>query len=173
MKALILYDDFVIAAMANAALHRSAQNDNFTVQWNISPWRMDMLKFTRTAQEALAEAIDSHLIVLASNNIKLLPLWLQGWLELWVKNRRIEEAALAIFCLEKAASSSSLSALDLPQFAKRHGLSVFFHDRHAARDGSYFPLGSAIKHELGVLQPTQPAIHVQSQHPFRQWGINE
>src|SRR5271154_5711262 len=65
MKALIIYDDFYSAIKANASLQHSADKADLAVRWNIRPWRVDMLKFPPTADEALTEALDAHLIVLA------------------------------------------------------------------------------------------------------------
>src|SRR5271156_5278076 len=112
MKALVIYDDFVCAEKANAALQHSAQNANVSVQWNIRPWRVDMLKFPPTAEEALTEAIDADLIVFAGRSAQSLPFWLQRWLEHWAKCRRIQDAALAVI---PAQSTDTLSTSATPE----------------------------------------------------------
>src|SRR5580692_4901818 len=96
MKALIIYDNLSSFAKANAALQHSAQNADVNVLWSIRPWRVDMLKFPPTADEALTEAIDAHLIVFAGRCVQSLPFWLQDWLEQWAKYRRVEDAALGV-----------------------------------------------------------------------------
>src|SRR5271154_7288476 len=122
MKALVIYDDFVCAEKANAALQHSAQNANVRVQWTIRPWRVDMLKFPPTAEEALTDAADVHLIVFVGRCAQSFPFWLEHWLEHWAKCRQIEGAALAVFC-EGSGDTTSISAtLELSQFATRHGL---------------------------------------------------
>ena len=72
-----------------------AHRADFAGQWNIRPWRVDLLKFTPTADEALTEALDAHLIVFAGCSAQSLPFWLERWLEQSAKYRRIKDAALA------------------------------------------------------------------------------
>src|SRR5271163_4397673 len=96
MKALVIYEDFACAERANAALQYSAQNADVSVQWNIRPWRVDMLKFPPAAEEALTEAMDAHLIVFVGRRAQSLSFWLQDWLEHWAKYRQIKDAALAV-----------------------------------------------------------------------------
>src|SRR5271169_4058538 len=96
MKALIIYDDFCSAFKANATLLHSAYKADFAVQWNIRPWRVDMLKFPPTADEALTEALDAHLIVFAGQCGQSFPFWLERWVEQWAKHRRVKNAALAV-----------------------------------------------------------------------------
>src|ERR1700677_3691890 len=135
MKALIIYDDFASVMKANSSLQSSAAYPNVNVQWSIRPWRVDMLKFPPTAEEALMDAIDAHLIVFAGRSAHSFPVWLQDWLEHWVKCRQIEGAALAV--IGAGNSETPLSPQpDLTQFARRHGLTVIFDDRGALNNGS-------------------------------------
>jgi hypothetical protein len=60
MKALIIYDGFAAGAKASAALKHSTENLAFDVQWNVRPWRLDMLKFTPTLKQAMKEALDAQ-----------------------------------------------------------------------------------------------------------------
>jgi hypothetical protein len=82
-----------------------------------------LLKFPPTADEALTEALDAHLIVFAGRSAQSLPFWLERW------HRQIKDAALAVV---SAGSSKALSSApaksDLSQFAKRHDLNVIFDD---------------------------------------------
>src|SRR6267378_5802818 len=110
MKALIIYDDFDSAAKANTTLQHSAHKADFTVQWNIRPWRVDLLKFPPTADEALTEALDAHLIVFAGRSAQSLPFWLERWLEQWAKHRRVKDAALAVASAGSSKAISSASA---------------------------------------------------------------
>jgi hypothetical protein len=132
MKALIIYDDFASAMKVNAALQHSAQNMNFSVQWNIRPWRADMLKFPPTSETALSDATDAHLIVFAGRIAQSLPLWLEHWLEHWAKCRQIEDAALAVYYCRGSADAPSIPAtLELSQFATCHGLNFISDDNMA------------------------------------------
>jgi hypothetical protein len=123
MKALILYNDFASAAKANAALQRSAQNVDPATRWDVKPWRVDMLRFPPTAEEALIEAIDAHLIVFAGGGAQALPFWLLNWLEHWAKCRRIDGASLAAIDSKRSGTFATPAASELASFAKRHGLS--------------------------------------------------
>jgi hypothetical protein len=170
MKALVIYDVFVCAEKANAALQHSAQNANVRVQWNIRPWRVDMLKFPPTAEEALTEAMDAHLIVFVGRRAQSLSFWLQDWLEHWAKCRQIKDAALAVIGAGNAEVMSSQS--DLSKFAKLHGLSVIFDGRGVIED-SLFHSGSFQKPEPDR-SPFMPlALDKKTLDLYRGWGINE
>jgi len=78
MKALIINDDFLSATKVNASLKYSARNANFVVQWNIKPWRVELLKFPPAVGDALPEAIDAHLIVFVARDAQC-PLYFQGF----------------------------------------------------------------------------------------------
>jgi hypothetical protein len=129
MKALIIYQNPASAAKVNSALQRAAQHADASVQWIIRPWRVDLLKFPPGAEEALADAVDTHLIVFAGGIEHSLPFWLQHWLEHWTRCRQTGNAALAV-CSEGIADALSISAtLELSDFATRHGLDFIFDDR--------------------------------------------
>jgi hypothetical protein len=138
IRALIIYNDFASAAKANAALLRSAQNVDFATLWEVKPWRLNLLRFPPAAEEALTDAIDSHLIVFAGYSADPLPLWLFGWLEQWVKCRRIEGASLAAIGSKRSDTFAIPTAIELASFAKSHGLS-FVVDEGDASQGSMTP----------------------------------
>ena len=56
MKALIIYDDFAGAARAGAALQHATWSANVSADWDIRPWRTDVLRVASAADEALIEA---------------------------------------------------------------------------------------------------------------------
>jgi hypothetical protein len=89
---LIICDDFASAARANYVLQHSAWSVDFPVLWNVSPWRVDMLKFPPTAEEALTDALDAHLITIADLSAQSLPFRFQGWLDHWAKCRRVNHS---------------------------------------------------------------------------------
>ncbi len=128
MKAFIIYDDFATTLKANAALQLSARYSDVSVQWNITLWRVDMLKCPPAAERALTESIDVHLIVFVGRCAQSPPSWLGHWLEHWAKCRQIEDVALALFCEGGLDALSSPASLELSQFALRHGLEVVFDD---------------------------------------------
>jgi hypothetical protein len=173
MKATIIYDDFDSAAKANTTLQHSAHKADFAVQWNIRPWRVDLLKFPPTADEALTEALDAHLIVFAGRSAQSLPFWLERWLEQWAKYRRIKDAALAVVSAGSAkALSSALARPDLSQFARRHDLSVIFDDNTTTAssliaDGSSFT--EARLHEREQITPQ--TLDTKTRDAYRGWSI--
>jgi hypothetical protein len=173
MKALIIYQDFASAAKANAALQRAAQNSHARVKWNIRPWQVDTLKFLPTAAKALADATDAHLIVFAGGGAQSSSHWLQDWLEQWAGRRQIQTAALAVFDTRNADKLSPAAALDLPQFAKRHGLSIIFDDRGAEEHGPLFPPGFLFDpaQSKSLILPSASDRETYDEH--RGWGINE
>jgi hypothetical protein len=128
MKAFIIYDNFATTLKANAALRHPTRYSDVSVQWNITLWRMDMLKCPPAAETALTEAIDTHLIVFVGRCAQSLPSWLGHWLEHWAKCRLIEDVALAVYCEGGHDALSSPTSLELSQFALRHGLAVVFDD---------------------------------------------
>src|SRR6202020_2400907 len=126
MKALILYHDFAFAVKANAVLQHSAQYSDVQVQWNIRPWRVELVKFPPAAEEAQADAADAHLIVLGSRCALSFPFWLQDWLEQWAKWRQIKDVALALIHEDSGDSLSISPTRELSRFASRHGLNIIF-----------------------------------------------
>jgi hypothetical protein len=174
MKALIIYDNLSSFAKANAALQHSAQNADVNVLWSIRPWRVDMLKFPPTADEALTEAIDAHLIVFAGRCAQSLPFWLNDWLEQWAKYRRVEDAALAVMGAGKAEVPSSVEKSDLSECARQHGLSVLFDDRGVIEDCSLFYTGFLDKPKPPKLSiPPQVLDTKPLDQEYLDWGFNE
>jgi hypothetical protein len=176
MKALLIYQDLASAAKANTALLHSAQNLDFAVQWTIRPWRVDMLKFPPTAEEALTDAADAHLIVFVGRCAQSFPFWLEHWLEHWAKCRQIEDAALAVFC-EGSGDAPSISAtLELSQFATRHGLNFICDDKmesasSSTADRSSFTEGSLHEHTLSVSPITAQTLDTKTRDAYRGWSI--
>jgi hypothetical protein len=76
MTALIIYNDFGTAASANAVLQHSIQHRDISVQWQVRPWRLDVLELSPAAEEALNEAINARLIIFAGHLAQLTPSWL-------------------------------------------------------------------------------------------------
>jgi hypothetical protein len=168
MNALIIYDSFAAAAKANATLKHSTDNLAFDVQWNIKPWRVDMLKFPPTAEEALTEALDAHLIVLAGRIAQPLPAWLLTWLEHWAKCRHVGEAAMAVFGIGKAVQISLLATSNLADFAKQHGLGLFYVESDELEDGQTIGIGSVRELTSGMPPVPQRAMAARIHESFQQ-----
>jgi len=148
MKALIIYEDFASATKAKAALQHAAQHADLGIQWDINPYRADLLKFPPTADAVLAEARDSQLVVLAGRSGQSLPVWLQLWLESWAKSRRIEDAALAVIYAGNADPLPPSAAPGLSTFANRHGLDFIFGDNLAIAPSSMADRSALVEGQL-------------------------
>jgi hypothetical protein len=172
MKALIIYQEFASAAKASATLQHTAyqyaaHDADVRVHWKILPWRLEMLKFPPTAAEALAEAVDAHLIVFVGHCAQAVPGWLHIWLEEWAAHRHVEEAALAVMGDENTGGFTPAAIPELSQFARRHGLSVIFDGQDAVESEAAFPGESLPKLTLPIT-PLIPPVTGQ-----RGWGLNE
>ena len=118
MKALIIYDDFAGAVRASAALHHATLIANVNADWDLRPWRTDVLRVPSAADEALKEAADADLIVFAGSRAYSLPAWLKEWLKRWVMRRQFEDVALAMI-----RGAGTLAVPAVAQLRRFHGLS--------------------------------------------------
>ena len=176
MKALIIYQNLASAVKVSSALQRAGQRADVSVQWIIRPWRVDLLKFPPSAEEALADAVDTHLIVFAGGIKRSLPFWLQHWLEHWTQRRQIRDAALAIFS-EGIADALSISATrELLNFATCHGLDFIFDDRatvapSSSEDRSSFSEGRLRECQLSLSLLLPQTLDTKRRDAYRGWGI--
>jgi hypothetical protein len=169
MKALIIYRNYFSAGKANAMLQRPASSSHFVVEWNVRPWRVDMLKFPPLAKEALADALGAHLIVFTDDCAQSFPFWLEDWLEEWAERRQIIEAVLGVMG-GGAVPFSATPSLSL--FARQHALNVIFDGRVGTNDP---PLWVYPPDESGSeISPVALKLtHVRPQDAHRDWGIND
>jgi len=138
MRVLIIYDDFISAATTNATLQRAARRAGETLKWDVRPWRMKRLQFSRTADQALSDATEARLLVFALRHTLALPAWVLGWLEQWAAIRQTPDAALAITDAGIPNVSLEIATVQLSRFARRCGVSFVRHDRGEADEN--FPL---------------------------------
>ena len=176
MNAVIVYDKFDFAAKADAMLERVAQRTGETAHWKVKPWRADILKLPPAAEEALAEAAEAHLILLAMRQVQSLIPWLLGWLERWALCRQIQEAALAVWGGGNADAGSVRAIPELSHFARRHGLSLIFDDNAMVEDKT-LRLASDLRQREVSLTPTlqhilEQPVRDDGQH-WKHWGIND
>jgi hypothetical protein len=173
MKAIIIYDDFELATKANGILGHAMQHADKTAQWQVKPWRVNLLTLAGIADAALSEAVDAHLIVLALRQSESLPACLRGWLEQWVVRRQVQDAALALWDGENGGMHSASATPELARFAECHGLSFIGNDGNPVEGESARFLDGL--HEREVTQtPTLMHILEQPVHGYHQhWGINE
>jgi hypothetical protein len=170
LKAAVIYDDFDFAARAAALLERAAIHTDEAMQWDIKPWRLDLLKPSALADAALDETIDVDLIVVAASRTHLLPDELLEWLEHWAVRRRIADAALLVLCPEETAGPTSLGDR-LKEFAEWRGLP--FLDCRNLRDDE--DPRDFVHRRWQQKQPVIPAAQwpTDQLRATRHWGINE
>jgi hypothetical protein len=172
MNAVVLYDTFDFAGKANAMLERAAHWTDETTHWSVKPWRVDMLKLPPTAEAALAEAAEAHLMMLEQPQVQSLLPWLVDWLERWAAGRQVQDAALAVWDGGNAASRSARAAPELSQFAGRHGLSLIFNDNALVEYKSSIFASDLHEREV-ALAPTLRHILEQSERGYQHWDLNE
>lgn len=173
MKALIIYDDFAVAARANAMLLGASAWADEGLQWDVKPWRMDMLHPSPAGDEALAEAADTHLIVLAAGYACSLPAELIEWLHQWALRRQVQDAAIAILDGDQGGRLVAQAAPELSEFVQRHGLSLIVEPGTGATDDSA-ALACDLQERAVVQTATLRGILEQpTRASYRDWGINE
>jgi hypothetical protein len=129
LKAVIIYDDFKLAARANSLLEhiraRSASAED--VRWEVGPWRLQVLQHPNFAADALVEAADADLILLALGGGDRVQEDVLAWLEIWALRRNHPDAAVMFFCPDDGVATTRLVS-ELKWFTVRQGLT--FLDSH-------------------------------------------
>jgi hypothetical protein len=173
MKAIVIYDDLAIATKAITALQRASHHPNAAVKWNLRPWRIDMLTLQPTADQAIIDGADAHLIVFALRRASSLPVGLIDWLEQWAALRHTPDAGLAIIGEGNAKASLAQATVELSQFARRCGLTVICDNRGEINDESAFFRDNSTNSESSALS-THPELRRGANHGAHYaWGINE
>jgi hypothetical protein len=170
LKAAVIYDDFDYAARTATLLERAAVHAGEAMQWDVKPWRLDLLKPSSLAAAALDETVDADLIVVALCQTHRLSDELMEWLEQWAAHRQIGDAAMMGLCPEETAGSRS-SWNRLKTFAEWQGL-LFLGHHNVPNDAE----SADIAHQLWQRkQPVGPALRwpLDSKRAPRHWGINE
>ena len=170
MKALIFYDDLECALDTKGILHHASYHAGATVQWTIRPWRLNMLQFSPTAEEALKDAADAHLILFAVRHSPSLPSWLMDWLDRWAALRQTPDAALAVICDGANIASVAQATVEVSRFARRYGLTVI-------RDDTGKTDAKSTGLDPGLTESNPPASpsfrRTAADAADRNWGINE
>ena len=173
MSAVIIYDKCDFAAKAKAMLERVGHRTDESTHWSFKPWRADILKLPPTAEAALAEAAEAHIILLAVRHVQSLLPWLVNWLERWAKCRQVQEAALAVWDGGNTGTPSAQAEPELSQFTGRYGLSLIFGDNSLIEDKSSMFASELHQREVS-LTPTLHHILERTVHDsYQHWGINE
>jgi hypothetical protein len=172
MKAVIIYDDVALAAQANTTLLRVGDRDDVNVRWSIKPWRLKDLKVHNLGGEALMDAVDAQLIVLAGRRAESLPSWLHEWLARWANIRQIQDAAIAVIGNGNGGLPRPATA-ELSRFVRQHGLTFIIDEGPVAKDTVklFVRYSRERKLPLPVMQSrfSEAAPH----DSYRGWGIND
>ena len=167
MKAVIIYDDLPSATKAYATLQRVGLRADVRVRWTITLWRVDIMKEATVAKNALLDARDAHLIVLAGLSAQSIPSRLRHWLEQWAAHRRIPNAAVAVI-------SDNNARLEPPKqyiFGQQHGLAFIGKEGTVARNA--MNLLVRYSHEPGLPLAIARCHLSDQQSSHRGWGLNE
>jgi len=170
LKAAIIYDDFDFAARTVALLERAAVRSEEAMQWDVRPWRLDLLNRSSLADAALAETFDADLMVVALSKTHLLPDALLEWLEHWAERRHVEDAAVMALCPEETAGPTS-SWDRLQEFTAWRGL-IFLGSRLPPEEGDSMDFVHRLWRRKQAVIPTLSWSTDQLRSP-RHWGINE
>ena len=175
MKALIIYDDFASAVRASTALRQAAHRAKVRANWNLRPWRADILRFTPAADAALNDAVDADVIMLAGRRVYALPPWLRQWLESWGSRRKAEDCALVVV-RDETEGKGSAPHPELSLFAERHGLDFIVENDTSSDDeilSSVLTLPEDDSPVHRTPQAAAPSSTLLMGGSFRNWGINE
>jgi len=134
MNAVIIYEDFDCAAKANAMFRSAAHRADQALPWTVKPWRLDLLNRPLTADAAMTDAADAHLVLFSLRRPSSFPAWVLKWLEQWAERRQVQDAALAVWDGGNGDTLSANATHALSQFADRHGLSFIFGDAGPVED---------------------------------------
>ena len=176
MEAVVIYDELDVASRAIARLDSASRSGEEITHWGLKWWRMEVLNIEPAAQEALAESMSAHLIVLALHDQLEIPSMLLRWLDRWASRRQVQDAALAVFDGASGDTLSLAAAPELSDFATRHGLSLIVDEGkptpHSPRTSSPGLKGLVV--DPLMLSPGLQAFGGSrrvAQH--RDWGIND
>lgn len=120
MKVFVVYEDVTFAGRACAALRQAASRAKVHAKCDIRPWRVDILRLALAADEAMVEAVDADLVVLAGLRASSLPAWLKEWLECWGICRQTADPALLVISDKASGKHSGGITRELLRFAARN-----------------------------------------------------
>jgi hypothetical protein len=174
MNAVVIYEERETARRANALLQRASARADAATRWSVKPWRLDLLEWGPLGQEALRDATEAHLMLLAlGSEPEELPHPLLDWLEMWARCRQVQGAALAVFNGGSGDALSSSATPVLSEFAQRHGLSLILGEVDP-RDDISPGLWEDLREREVAQTPTMTHILEQvSARDYHHWGINE
>jgi hypothetical protein len=159
MKALILHDDFTLAAKAEATLQRALTCADAAVRWTVNSVPINALRQPAAAERILVEALDAHLIVFAGKCAQLLPLCVYQWLEQWVDMRRVPDAGLAVMDNERQSSFGDV-APELSRFASKHQLTFIIDESPAPANRAKLSIRGTLEEGFPVAVAQKPSLRL-------------
>jgi hypothetical protein len=173
MKALILYENRHYEARARATLRGAARRAGVEAGWDIHYWHSDLLTGQAAAAEALMDAADAVVVLVASSHAHLPPIWMMVWLENWATNRRIVDSALAVIGDDAIEGPVASCFPRFSEFARRHGLTLIV--RESAKNELAFDFfARRFRDASPLLSPASRNWKQAPVHAIRMdWGINE
>lgn len=143
LKAVIIFDNRVLAARAVTALENVADSVGETVKWDIKSWESDVLKRLDLTGVTVAVAANADLVVLALDKMPNPSGELLDWLEQWSEHRQVEDAAIMVFSPDGPAPAF---LNELKWFAEWRGLN-FLESHDAAVLKNAIRLGRLLSSE--------------------------
>jgi hypothetical protein len=168
IHALVIYDTFALAVDALQALQRAARCGESRARWNITPWRMDVLRLPLAREEALRNAASADLLLLAGPEACALPHGLRAWLEAWADSRQVRDAGVAAM-VDKHHGLMARTTPQLVSFCRQHGLDFITADHGPSRE-AVFSTGEDFPRPSPVFVATPARMAYGS---YRNWGIND
>ncbi len=133
LTAVVIYDDLALGEKAHSVLERAVRQAGETTDWAVKTWRVEELRQSETEQDALAQAAEAHLILLALRCFEFLPAWTWGWLHHWAAQRRISDAAVAVLDGLSGCTHGQSAPHQLFEFTRCHGLTLICHQDTSAK----------------------------------------
>ena len=173
MKAVIICDAPSILVKAEAALLRVGRRSEVNAQWTIKCWPANALSQASIAEQALIEAADTHLVIIAARHACSVPFGLRDWLEQWATLRQIPEAALAVIGDGSHADLPKTVSSELTMLALKHDLNLIIDEGMAVENAMETAVRFPFEREL-LLSPKPGRIgHAVAGDSLRGFGINE
>lgn len=165
LKAVIIYDDFNLAARAVTLLEHvqgeSAADE--ALRWDVGPWRLEVLQHPDLAVGALAEAAGADLVLLALSGGDEVQEDVLAWLENWAQRRSNHDAAVMFFCPDEGVATTRLVS-ELKWFTVRQGLT--FLDSHVG----WAP--GPVRERRSLYDPSLFGFGMDALIPWK-WGVND
>ena len=175
MKALLVYEDFASAVKAHSAVRNSAMAAGLDDQWEIVPWRMELLSSSESAAEALVQGLDADLLILAGQlSFSVSPL-IEKWIRNWAASRHVANAALGYLQPSDTPSNTSLIT-ELSFLAAEYGLSFIVSEENGLRRTARRPPTSGERFKGNKLLVSGARFASRKgfvEKAYRGWQIND